>query len=1257
MIRRKTYFLLMLIAVLWIPGCETEIQLTPEEELWLIEHNRTIRVAKGIDAPPLNFTDPFSNHLGLAVDYLNLIASKLKVKIEPVQVTNWLDGVNKMSKGELDIISMQHSEKRAETFVFTIPYFTNSYVIITRKGEEKELVELDELAVVEGYIFAEYAKAESPGIKLVEATSNLDALWMVATGKVEACGVSLPYASYLIDEHGLDSLTIAAKTGFLNRLSFGATRDNAPLVTLVDKALASFSSKERRNLHYRWIQLEKESAETGRVEVVLIILAFVLPGLIFLFRTGLGAFLLLYRKIFILVFSAAIIIAAAIVFYNRYFSISFSLKPEERKWLNENRLTLPACIEVPPMAFTNLAGEYDGMAIDLAELMTERLGIGLHWECVESYDAAVKKAIKGEISLLVAQETEERKKYFNFTRPVFSIPYILVTRQSNKSVVRLEDLSGKTVTVAKGYLIESYLKNSYPDIKLKTVPEPQAGLMQISMGESEYYVGNLAYVSWIIERLGITNLRSAGEVEFTNLSSIAVPKDKSILFSIIQRFVNSLSQQELDQIRDRWIHLDDEQALDGRVLVILTGLLLTITILILLIAFWNFLLRRTVHKQTETIRENEERLNLAMSVRNDGIWDWHFDTDDIYFDTRYYTMAGYEPYEFPQTYEEWEKRVHPDDYAGANKIIERIKAGESLPYDTEFRFRRKNGKYMWIRSRGMIAEVDEKGAPIRFIGTHSDITERKLATDALSRSEAEYRSTLDTLLTGIIVHDAEGLILYINPEACRILDLGAEQLMGDYVFSEKRAWKAYHEDFSPISENEFPVNVVLTSKKPLQNFVMGIKPEGDVDIKWINVSAIPVLKENGDTDKVVANFVDITELKQTEVKLRRARSYIFNIINSMPSILIGIDCSGRVTQWNNEAEKATGTALQQAIGSNLVDIYPQLAGDMDSVLKTLKSRKVAFFSKRNHHHQGELRFKDITVYPLVSDGDEGAVIRVDDITEKARLEEMMIQSEKMLSVGGLAAGMAHEINNPMAGIMQTASVLKNRLTNLELPSNIRAAEETGLTMDSIREFMRKREIPTMISNIYESGVRVTDIVDNTLSFSRKSEAEFANCDIADLMDKTLELAATDYNLTKQYDFKAIEVVREYDENLPMISCEKAKIQQVLLNLLRNGSQAMQDISNENDKTKPRFVLRLSCNRPEGMLKIEVEDNGPGMDDITRRRVFEPFFTTKPVGVGTGLGLSVSYFIITENHKGEMRVESSLGNGACFIIKLPLNPKN
>lgn len=246
--------------------------------------------------------------------------------------------------------------------------------------------------------------------------------------------------------------------------------------------------------------------------------------------------------------------------------------------------------------------------------------------------------------------------------------------------------------------------------------------------------------------------------------------------------------------------------------------------------------------------------------------------------------------------------------------------------------------------------------------------------------------------------------------------------------------------------------------------------------------------------------------------------------------------------------------------------------------------------------------------------------------------------------------MAHEINNPLGAIIQTVDVMANRLNKTSpIPANIKAAKAAGTDMNAIQNFMEARGIFRMLAATKESGQRIADIVSNMLSFARKPDSTVSSYSIEMLIDKTLELAATDYDLKKQYDFKNIDIIKAYTGNLPIVPCDGSMIQQVVLNLLRNGAQAMLEAGTADLK----FIIRTWFEQDRAMVCVEIEDNGPGMDEATCRRVFEPFFTTKPVGLGTGLGLSVSYFIITENHHGEMSVESTPGAGTKFKICLPI----
>ena len=388
---------------------------------------------------------------------------------------------------------------------------------------------------------------------------------------------------------------------------------------------------------------------------------------------------------------------------------------------------------------------------------------------------------------------------------------------------------------------------------------------------------------------------------------------------------------------------------------------------------------------------------------------------------------------------------------------------------------------------------------------------------------------------------------------------------------------------------------------------------------------------------------------KAEEELGKTKNYLANIINSMPSILVGVDPDGKITHWNMEAEKISSISSNEAVGLPLDQALPEMQNELQRVLAAMRNREIETDSVQTKTDEGTTRYDDITIYPLVANGVEGAVIRIDDVTERMNLEQMMIQSEKMMSVGGLAAGMAHEINNPLAGILGHTQNIEKRLFS-DMEKNKIAAAECSISLDNLRRYLDQRQIPKMLDGIMESGNRAAKIVSNMLSFSRKSDKINRRYQLAELLDKTIDLVANDYNLKKHYDFRKIAIVRQYDENTPAVYCDGNEIQQVFLNLLKNGAEAMIEKDYEHDR--PKFICRVKAE--DGMVIAEIEDNGPGIYIEPISRIFDPFFTTKKLGKGTGLGLSVSYFIISDQHSGVMEVDSAPGEWTKFTIKLPLS---
>ncbi len=410
---------------------------------------------------------------------------------------------------------------------------------------------------------------------------------------------------------------------------------------------------------------------------------------------------------------------------------------------------------------------------------------------------------------------------------------------------------------------------------------------------------------------------------------------------------------------------------------------------------------------------------------------------------------------------------------------------------------------------------------------------------------------------------------------------------------------------------------------------------------------------------------EITERKRAEtaiaaekVKLGEAlqqmslmRLYLKNIIDSMPSVIVGVDRNGRITHWNRQAEELAGIPADAACGKPLPAVFSGLDLKLENVRTAIGQKMAEKMEKVAFQWRGETRLADITIYPLVTDDVEGAVIRVDDVTARVRIEEMMVQNEKMLSLGGLAAGMAHEINNPLSGILQSLQNIQIRLSP-DHPLNRRAAQACGVDLAALGAYLADRGINRFLEAIREAGAKAAEIVENMLNFTRKSKSEMGRVDLSPIINSAIELAAHDYDLKKKYDFRKIAIVRRYGPGLPQVRCIKTEIEQVVLNLLRNAAQAMTNYTAED---QPKIIISLV--REERMICMRVKDNGPGMEEPVRRRMFEPFFTTKSVGVGSGLGLSVSYFIITRHHGGTMTVRSEPGKGTCFTVRLPIGGRS
>jgi len=375
--------------------------------------------------------------------------------------------------------------------------------------------------------------------------------------------------------------------------------------------------------------------------------------------------------------------------------------------------------------------------------------------------------------------------------------------------------------------------------------------------------------------------------------------------------------------------------------------------------------------------------------------------------------------------------------------------------------------------------------------------------------------------------------------------------------------------------------------------------------------------------------LEIAERQRTEKELSTARNYISSIINSMPSVLIGVNEDGVITQWNNRAEIVTGISEQDALGRNVEGIHPSLSIDAQSIARAVRNGFVVYESGRKSLVNEHFHYDDITIYPLVIEDSTGAVIRIDDVTEKTQMKEQLSQSQKMDAIGQLAGGVAHDFNNMLMGISSAAQLLKS-------------IEEDRI--DASEDVLK------YISIIQDASKRSADLTAKLLTFGRKTTLSMAPVDVHKVINETLAL------LERTLD-KRISISVRPDAEHFVFSGEFSSIQNALINLAINASQAMPDGGDLIIRTKNTFLDDYYCSyspfsiTPGLYIDLTVEDTGSGIPMDIIGKVFDPFFTTKEQGRGTGLGLSSVYGII-QGHNGAITVYSEEGSGTVFHLYLP-----
>lgn len=384
---------------------------------------------------------------------------------------------------------------------------------------------------------------------------------------------------------------------------------------------------------------------------------------------------------------------------------------------------------------------------------------------------------------------------------------------------------------------------------------------------------------------------------------------------------------------------------------------------------------------------------------------------------------------------------------------------------------------------------------------------------------------------------------------------------------------------------------------------------------------------------------------------RLTGEFLQNVLNSMDSIMIGVDGDCCISHMNLSAERSAEKEGRECYGQMIADIFPCLKGDPVALIKQAMSEGIPVTMEQKESpifSELEKAYVEITIFPLHKSSSGGAVVRVDEITSRVRLQEVMAQTEKMISIGGLGAGMAHEINNPLAAILQAAQNVERRLSP-EIEKNREVAQQLGLDFQAMENYLDERQVFVMLSGIRDAGQRAARIVQNMLKFSRHSDSTLKqSCQLAPIIDRALELVDNDYDLKRKYDFKNVTIIKNFSAAIEAF-CNRTEIEQVFLNIFKNAAHAFGTTRREGS---PSPEITINMYDDEAFVSVEVADNGPGMEEEAKKRIFEPFFTTKEVGEGAGLGMAVAYFIIVDQHQGCLSVESTPGRGTTILLKLP-----
>ena len=361
------------------------------------------------------------------------------------------------------------------------------------------------------------------------------------------------------------------------------------------------------------------------------------------------------------------------------------------------------------------------------------------------------------------------------------------------------------------------------------------------------------------------------------------------------------------------------------------------------------------------------------------------------------------------------------------------------------------------------------------------------------------------------------------------------------------------------------------------------------------------------------------DLQATTDQLQFSEGYIRDILESMPLSLIGLDKHMKVTRWNEHAAKLTEVAGNDAIGRDLWEVYPTISLNKRQLEGVISHRNTI---EIKHSQRGRFYY-DITVYPLSDVDNGGIVILIHDVTERIIAENMLVQRDRMSTMGEFAATMARDIDQPLQVLAEDIENVAGEI------------EGQGAQVEQLRQAVGRVE-------------QARAVISNLLSFAAKGESDMQTVDVRELVDHSIELGAELLEEPRGLSFKQVSIVRNYEEPLPKLLCAGTELQQAILGIFRHSLRAMES----NGKERPAEI-QIEIMECYEAIWMRIHHNGRGLTGDQQQQIFEPFFLNDQSEDSCCIPLSFSHYIISERHKGQIAVTSDVQLGTTFHIQIPL----